>query len=97
MMKSPSPFLLLRVLIFSPFKGDHNAMAHRDIGRYSDHPPAFRSQPVHPRLGVADTIDLNAILVHGSFLPALFILLQPDHVEQVSGSNKQQADHQHRC
>ena len=39
-------------------------MAHRNIGRYSNHPPAILSHAVHFRLSLANAVDFNTILIH---------------------------------
>jgi len=56
------------MLFFLPFKGDHDPMADRNIGRYGNHPPAFRGQPVHFPFSRADAADFHTILVHRYFL-----------------------------
>ena len=92
-----SRFCYYGLYLFLPFIGDYDTVAERDIGRYSNHPPAFRSQAVHLRLGLADAVDFNAIFIHGLFLPALFVLMVPDHAEQTACHDEQQADDQHGC
>lgn len=91
------PRYLQRFRLFLPLIDDHDSVADRNIGRYGNHPPSFLSQAVHCRLSLPDAIDFNAVLVHKLSLPVLFRLLQPDHVKQASGSNKQQADDQDQC